>query len=511
MLIQTLVLNLRIIHSSDTHGWLFGNPHDAEQNANFGDILSFISASKSQRTTIALDSGDFIQGCGLSDATKVQGEYVLEAWRQSFQHNEFFDYVTLGNHDEMIAESVKIMNENLLDENVHNHTISYNTFSNGGAVSARFKFATLDNVKYLITGFMYDMTPVQPLTIKSFMTEMSNDQLFSSLVKNADAFIILIHIGWNQHPEGYHFIYEQIRSMSPGPIIILGGHEHQAAYIYPVRINESFKNPFPETMSEGFDVNVIFAESANYFKELTIIDFDVQKINGVRKLINVNRTIIKSNKQLFLKEVQLNEFNNANANKIQAYIDEKVTELNILKQIGVAPQPYIFLNPNTADTNSIWNLWMKEIVPKTLQKLPDASKLKGEVVNIIGTSFFNNDILQGPIFVNDLYVTVPYTNEWFYDYPEIKGKDLKAIFCEMIGGCKAVKAPTGFPKYFLSENVNDLEAEKIYSVILTDYDNSRFEDKAKKLGISIKRDEGYYGNITPFAVYQQFVETYWKM
>ncbi|CAL5985039.1 5'_nucleotidase family protein [Hexamita inflata] len=126
----------------------------------------------------------------------------------------------------------------------------------------------------------------------------------------------------------YHFIYEQIRSMSPGPIIILGGHEHQAAYIYPVRINESFKNPFPEMMSEGFDVNVIFA---NYFKELTLIDFDVQKINGVKKLINVNRTIIKSNKKL--KEVQLNEFNNANANKIQAYMVYYIHVLYYVQQL----------------------------------------------------------------------------------------------------------------------------------------------------------------------------------
>ena len=51
---------LRIIHSSDTHGWLFGNPHNSEQDAKFGDVLSFIAESKKNRTTLALDSGDFI-------------------------------------------------------------------------------------------------------------------------------------------------------------------------------------------------------------------------------------------------------------------------------------------------------------------------------------------------------------------------------------------------------------------------------------------------------------------
>ena len=46
----------------------------------------------------------------------------------------------------------------------------------------------------------------------------------------------------------------------------------------------------------------------------------------------------------------------------------------------------------------------------------------------------------------------------------------------MIGGCNNTifSSPTGFPKYFISE-LNTLDMNKMYSVILTDYDASRFE------------------------------------
>ena len=49
-------------------------------DAKFGDVLSFIQSQKKQKPTIAMDSGDFIMGSGLSDASKKLGEYVYEAW-----------------------------------------------------------------------------------------------------------------------------------------------------------------------------------------------------------------------------------------------------------------------------------------------------------------------------------------------------------------------------------------------------------------------------------------------
>ena len=162
---------------------------------------------------------------------------------------------------------------------------------------------------------------------------------------------------------------------------------------------------------------------------------------------------------------------------------------------------------------------MQDIVPKVLYVGTDSARLKNEKVNLIGTSFFNNDIYKGDVNRNDLYVTVPYLEEFFYDYPEIKGSELKQIFCTMVSstgypGCptkgpERLRSPTGFPKYFLSIDIDQLVDDKLYSLVLTDYDFTRFSEKAEKLGIDLILDAGRYTNMSPFDVYEQYVKTEW--
>lgn len=131
-----------------------------------------------------------------------------------------------------------------------------------------------------------------------------------------------------------------------------------------------------------------------------------------------------------------------------------------------------------------------------------SGRLKNTPVHIIGTSFFNSDIYAGQIFKNDLYVTVPYTTEFFYDYPAIKGSDLKAVFCSLVGNnCSnytgAVGSPAGFPKDYISINPNKLVANQLYSLVISDYDASGFEKAAKNVNVTVVRDSGYYTNYTP--------------
>ena len=112
-------------------------------------------------------------------------------------------------------------------------------------------------------------------------------------------------------------------------------------------------------------------------------------------------------------------------------------------------------------------------------------------VHIIGTSFFNSDISQGPIYKNDLYVTVPYTTEFFYDYPAITGADLKTVFCGLVGNnCSnytggGVTSPAGFPKDFISISPKDLVPTQLYSLVISDYDSVGFEKAATTAGIFV--------------------------
>lgn len=120
----------------------------------------------------------------------------MDAWSQALAHDEFYDFITLGNHDEMIDSSVAVLLEKLQQDEVRGKFVSYNTFANNGAISQRMVLRTYDGVRYLITGIMYDMSTAEPLSILNFNKELNTTQ-FYSMLNAADAAIFLIHIGLN--------------------------------------------------------------------------------------------------------------------------------------------------------------------------------------------------------------------------------------------------------------------------------------------------------------------------
>lgn len=83
VLISTLIAfnnanHMKIIHTTDIHGWVFGHPHEQELNADFGDFISLsehlvANSVQNQEDLLFFDSGDLIEGTGLSDATPIHG------------------------------------------------------------------------------------------------------------------------------------------------------------------------------------------------------------------------------------------------------------------------------------------------------------------------------------------------------------------------------------------------------------------------------------------------------
>ena len=135
----------------------------------------------------------------------------------------------------------------------------------------------------------------------------------------------------------YDQLYELVRSHTSKPIIILGGHEHQSAYEYGIRTNNSaFVNPFRSKVEDpatGLDMNAIYAETENYYKNLTLLDFEIK--DGM--LTNVKRQLVQCNKKKLMDIVGIEDeaaFDNANASEIQKFVDEKVEELQLLDVIG---------------------------------------------------------------------------------------------------------------------------------------------------------------------------------
>lgn len=84
------------IHTTDIHGWVAGHAHEAIYNADFGDFASLMEhlLEKNDKYVLLFDSGDVIEGTGLSDFPQIHGEKIFPI----VQKIPGFGALTIGNH-----------------------------------------------------------------------------------------------------------------------------------------------------------------------------------------------------------------------------------------------------------------------------------------------------------------------------------------------------------------------------------------------------------------------------
>ncbi|KAH0569879.1 Metallophosphatase family protein [Spironucleus salmonicida] len=513
--------SLRIIHSSDTHGWLWGDPHIPQINAGFAGILAFMRQQRILNPeTFVFDSGDFIMGNGLSDAdTDVPiGQFVYQMWDKALKADHYYDAITLGNHDLMLEDSLKYL---LFKSDVATSSTTTNEWykNEDKNPGERWRIIKNGNLTTLVAGFMYNFNSQDPLVVKDFKAVFDQDQKFKTLLQNEkpDFITILIHAGYHQHPENAYFMYQGIRQYTDCPVLVLGGHEHQTAYDYKIstalingrlkwyhrEVNTKWEGIFTDT----YDKNFVYAETKNYFRALSLIDiqFESQKSpNGSKiiKSVKFTEQITNLDELAKLSNKQTKTFLNPFEQQLNSTIQAEVKRLDLLTVIGKAPMNYIMLNPNyLTDQSSIWNLWFTQMVPMILYP---SGKLTNKTVHFLGTSFFPSDIVKGDVLKNDYYLTIPYTQEFFVIYRDVKAADLKLCFSQM----NKKSAIEGFMKYFDLPVIITIEDSEILDVVCTDYDGTRLNAKFKEHSMEYTHES--FGSLSPFDIYKQYVLQYFQ-
>ncbi|GIQ88603.1 5'-Nucleotidase/apyrase [Kipferlia bialata] len=165
---EDTVLKLTVLHHSDMHGWLYGHKHESNYNADYGDYQALLNHVDDYFTTeadttledyLVYDSGDFLQGTGLSDATSPPGIDIIEVMNMVD-----FDGTTIGNHELGLPESVdylwdKIHNEGYLPSFVTSNTDYVNTdfVDEPETFAKKYTCGQTTNTghKFMTVGFMY--------------------------------------------------------------------------------------------------------------------------------------------------------------------------------------------------------------------------------------------------------------------------------------------------------------------------------------------------------------------
>ena len=163
------------------HGWINGHPHTPELDADFGDFASLLEHLYAQAASagvelLLFDSGDLIEGTGLSDASDVHGQYIFPIVQMVANYTA----ITIGNHDLGRANTVDLMRRSFIPffnpPNAAESTYRYLTSTTWSAAHQQppEKFlaqpwtihTTPLGMRLLMLGFIFNFTQAAPNTVR---------------------------------------------------------------------------------------------------------------------------------------------------------------------------------------------------------------------------------------------------------------------------------------------------------------------------------------------------------
>eukprot|EP00768_Dysnectes_brevis_P000288 gnl/Dysnectes_brevis/1062_a1183_4463.p1 GENE.gnl/Dysnectes_brevis/1062_a1183_4463~~gnl/Dysnectes_brevis/1062_a1183_4463.p1 ORF type:complete len:504 (+),score=163.04 gnl/Dysnectes_brevis/1062_a1183_4463:18-1529(+) len=485
---------VHIYSTTDIHSWLFSHLHNETIDADIGSLVSFYQHAKfnhavHKEACFFFDSGDFIQGTALSDASPIVGEYAYDA-------TKYIPYsaLTIGNHDLSIDESFNYMIDTFVPH-WNGSLVSYNVYYTDkygirARVGSPYIITESEGVKALVTGVIYDHASGIDFVDITDPSLMYMDSEFNYMLteEEYDIVVVLVHIGYNQSPDEIDDIYYQIRDLTDAPITVLGGHEHQYDWVQP------------------WGDNSVLMESKCFLETIGHLEFDLLPDNTMGSL---DHQFIPMNNLDLTEYLGLHStlsWMTKKGDAARAEVQERCDEMDIFDVVGSSPAHYDFLNDDLDDPASEWNLWMRSIIPTVL--IPtDKAPTGRPVFYITGTSLLENDIYEGEVSVNDLYVTMPFDNEWFIAHRDMTPEDVNALYIHMNHLDEGINSPEGWLHYFIWPPIDQLPECNV-DVISTDYDGSKLDEYLADLGLQY--DFELYSDLTPFAVYDTWVSQEWN-
>jgi 2',3'-cyclic-nucleotide 2'-phosphodiesterase (5'-nucleotidase family) len=397
---------VNIIHTTDIHGWVAGHPHNESLDADFGDFHSMLlhmkaNAIKKDEEFLLFDSGDLIEGTGLSDATPIHGQYIFDIVKNVSTYNG----MTMGNHDIGHPEVVTLMQESFIPFWNGSYLTSNSLMKATSVfiVAPFVVFTTRLGTKILVLGYLFNFTQeanntvVVPVSIS--LTQPYFQQAMQ--VPEVDIIVVCEHIAPQFGPE-LGQIYTAIRQHHPQtPLVMLAGHSHV-------------------TYFQSLDRNAFVLESGKYFEVIGVIGFDLSSEGNMDFL---ETQWVDTSKENFIKlsETTSSSFDTPQGILTSELIQYYWNELGLNITYGCAPATYY---PDIAytDPHNLYKLYVEEIVPKIVFSDGDGNTQ----FYISNTASLRYNLYAGPVTRNDIYTISPF-NDTFVQYAGMPGKDLTTL------------------------------------------------------------------------------------
>jgi 2',3'-cyclic-nucleotide 2'-phosphodiesterase (5'-nucleotidase family) len=472
----------------DVHSWVGGHAHNSEWNADYGDILSFYKhlkadCDRNKRDLWFVNNGDFMHGTGLAmegNATELIG--VLKQMP--------FDAMTLGNHEAYESAVVKQMNNTLIpdmqDRYLTSNTLLTETWK---PLGSRYKLLKGRNT-VLVFGFMYNLhDPSQLLTVEHVEDVVQQEWFTQALEEETfDAIMVLAHM--DVEDPLVKVILTAIRSKlgKDMPVQFITGHTHVKA--------EVKVDLFSHSMEAGFNLETLGFVS---FPTQTTAQA-LEKKKDAHALFR--HEFLEANIGALSKAAGVEKLRTDAGKALSKYIKDLQQSLALLTIEGCPPRDY-YRNRTMFQGDSIWKLYMEEVIPKQFTK-GDPSKIV-----MVSSNSFRYDVKgsDNGMTLDDVVAIVPFHEPMVY-IGEVPVWTLR----KMNSSLNTLSMHSMLPEWML---IGDLEAlgttnQENYKLYTTGYNQHTIVSELKRLYVhesTLKQKKtGDYDTM----IWLSYVQQHWK-
>lgn len=518
ILAASLQRYLEVISVSDTHGWIYGDRH----NASLGDyatLMSYIHHAKNNVSAnpdgalLVADAGDLTEGTGLSDVSKIPGEYIIQAAAEIP-----WDAITVGNHDLYHAATADFLHESV-DFLFRGGYVTTNTFvkaqTDTPLGSSIHKYSVLPNgLRVLTFAFMYGgsrFPSVEITPAAQFIRSERMQPILKEYADQVDVLFLVNHIPGTspEHDEmcaAFRSFFD--RQNYKIPIIALGAHTHQVHNFFLRSDNSPGHN----------DSQYYVVEASHYLLAIQHVTYAFEDIeydpNGSAGAAGAADTLLKGVRlaDVFVRHPVDNvpaglmarfsltpdEFYTQQALLLREQILGWVEDFGLNERIGFSKHTYSPRKP-VSDPDSLGRLWLLGVCgPDFVDPALAASHTQFPVV---GVSSLRSKLYEGDIVMDDLYTVMPFKNLFRY-IPTLTADDVRCVIQHMNHRGKDLReqdasAGSDLPRYLTPVEDLDTLRPGIYDLILSDYDAPKFSDVFKKGGACYDpgRDDRNYSHL----------------
>lgn len=520
--------DINILVVTDIHGWIADQHerHEPQLDIDMGDVVSFYeqlqwpTGCPQHGDWFFLCNGDFMDGTGLST---VPPDHLVPLLEQVP-----FSAVNVGNHELYKNEVVDyMMNKGFINHWDGNYLASNVDYVWGQNSSIPFgsrytflKGAILDST-LLTFGFLYNFENNCNHTRVRRVEDTLREKWFLDVLTKShyDGIIVMAHMD-AVDPLVYK-ILDAIRAVvGPNmPVQFITGHTHRRHV-------------------EQLDLLATSMEAGRYMDTVGFVSFPLSStvdyildgpgdIHAKRqrasslfqhRLLDANYKVLGTDVLGMPDE----DFSTAAGSALSSNLKQTQERMGLLEVISVcAPQDYRLEKPMN-DTDSLWRLYMQQVIPITFFPMLEATD--AVPVFIHGTGALRYDLFSPRVVIDDIIAVTPFTNKIYQVGFSLSAEELLKVFDALhVDEVSPHWKNVGLPNFGVAgprPTESDKQTTKLYDLYTVDFDVKQVYQEIEKAVPDTPRNpkpiydaiDGNSDNPTQLAttkVWMDFVRNQW--